>query len=305
MIMIADEIIRIDKFISDELEEIPREKIKDFIKDEKIKVNNKIIKPSFKLSEGDEIEICDSLFDVPEILPEKMNLKIVFENEDYAIIDKDEDVIVHPAGKIVKGTLVNGLLERYGYDGLSHIGGDDRPGIVHRLDKDTTGLIAITKNNDSYKYFKTMFETRKVDKLYYAIVFGNFDKKTGTIETFMDRDPHNRRKMAVRPSGRKAISHYEVIKEGDGFSLVKVKIVTGRTHQIRVHMTHINHPILGDPVYGNIKHKFNLDHQLLHCGFVGFTDMNGDYVSYTTNPHEDFLKYQNILGLGDKNVFKN
>lgn len=305
MIMIADEIIRIDKFISDELEEIPREKIKDFIKDKKIKVNDKIVKPSFKLKEGDEIEIDDSLFHVPTIDPEPMDLKIVYENDDYAIIDKDSNVIVHPAGKIVTGTLVNGLLDRYGYDGLSHIGGDDRPGIVHRLDKDTTGLIAITKNNESYKYFKKMFETRKVDKIYYAIVFGTFDKKSQTIKTFMDRDSHNRRKMAVTPSGRKAISHYDVVAEADGFSLVKIKIVTGRTHQIRVHMTHLNHPILGDPVYGNVKHNFNLDHQLLHCAYVGFTDMEGKYVSYRANPHDDFLKYQKILGLGDINVFEN
>lgn len=305
MIMIADEIIRIDKFISDELEEIAREKIKDFIKDKLIKVNNKAVKPSFKLSEGDEIFIDDSLFAIVEIKAENIDLKVVYENEDYAVIDKDSDLIVHPAGKIVTGTLVNALLYKYGYDGLSHIGGEDRPGIVHRLDKDTTGLILITKNNASYKYFKKMFETRKVDKYYYAIVFGNFDKKTGTIETFMDRDPNNRRKMAVRPAGRRAVSHYEVLREVDGFSLLRIKIETGRTHQIRVHMTHINHPLLGDPVYGNVKHKFNLSHQLLHCGKIGFKDMDGSYVSYEASPHEEFLKYQKILGLGDKDVFEN
>lgn len=305
MIMIADEIIRIDKFISDELEEIAREKIKDFIKDKLIKVNNKAVKPSFKLSEGDEIFIDDSLFAIAEIKAENIDLKVVYENEDYAVIDKDSDLIVHPAGKIVTGTLVNALLHKYGYDGLSHIGGEDRPGIVHRLDKDTTGLILITKNNTSYKYFKKMFETRKVDKYYYAIVFGNFDKKTGTIETFMDRDPNNRRKMAVRPAGRRALSHYEVLREVDGFSLLRIKIETGRTHQIRVHMTHINHPLLGDPVYGNVKHKFNLSHQLLHCGKIGFIDMDGSYVTYEASPHEEFLKYQKILGLGDKDVFEN
>nr|WP_231723875.1 RluA family pseudouridine synthase [Anaerococcus tetradius] len=303
--MIADEIIRIDKFISDELEEIAREKIKDFIKDKLIKVNNKAVKPSFKLSEGDEIFIDDSLFAIAEIKAENIDLKVVYENEDYAVIDKDSDLIVHPAGKIVTGTLVNALLYKYGYDGLSHIGGEDRPGIVHRLDKDTTGLILITKNNASYKYFKKMFETRKVDKYYYAIVFGNFDKKTGTIETFMDRDPNNRRKMAVRPAGRRAVSHYEVLREVDGFSLLRIKIETGRTHQIRVHMTHINHPLLGDPVYGNVKHKFNLSHQLLHCGKIGFKDMDGSYVTYEASPHEEFLKYQKILGLGDKDVFEN
>ena len=295
----AFESIRVDKYISDEFEEIPREKIKTFIKNKKIKVNNKAIKPSYKLEVYDEIDIDDELFEVPEIKPEPMALKIVYENDDYAVIDKDENVIVHPAGSIISGTLVNGLLDKYGYEGLSHIGGDDRPGIVHRLDKDTTGLMVITKNNDSYKYMKTLFETRKIDKEYIAIVHGNFDKKSGRIENYMDRDINNRRKMAVRSSGRIAISEYEVIKEVEGYSLVKIHIITGRTHQIRVHMTDINHPLVGDPVYGNVKTNFNLDHQLLHCRFIGFTGQNGQYISFKADPHAIFLKYQNVLGLGD------
>ena len=272
MILIADDIIRVDKYVSDELDEIPREKIKDFIKASLIKVNNEKVKPSTKLKMGDEIFIEDSLFEVPEILPEDIPLDIVYENNDYAIINKQKNLIVHPAGSIVTGTLVNALLFKYGYEGLSHIGGEDRPGIVHRLDKDTTGLMVIAKNNDSYRYLKELFETRQVRKEYLAIVFGNFDKKSGRIENFMDRDPHNRRKMAVRSTGRKAISEYEVISEVEGFSLIKVHIITGRTHQIRVHMTDINHPLLGDPVYGNFKHKFNLDHPLLHCTHLAFKD---------------------------------
>lgn len=295
----ANKEIRIDKYLSDLFEEIPREKVKDFIKDEKIKINNKKIKPSYKLVLEDEIEISDKLFEKEKIEAEKMNLKIIYENEDYAIIDKDENVIVHPAGSIVSGTLVNGLLDYFGYDNLSHIGGDDRPGIVHRLDKDTTGLMVIAKNNSSYKYLKNLFETRKIDKEYLAICNGIFQKKSGTIQTFMDRDPNNRRKMAVTNSGRDAISKYEVISENNGYSLVKIKILTGRTHQIRVHMTYINHPLLGDPVYGNVKHKFNLDHQLLHCHKLGFTDKNGIYKEFCAEVHEDFKKYQKILGLGE------
>ncbi|MDU5086212.1 MAG: RluA family pseudouridine synthase [Anaerococcus vaginalis] len=295
----ANKEIRIDKYLSDLFEEIPREKVKDFIKDEKIKINNKKIKPSYKLILEDEIEISDKLFEKEKIEAEKMNLKIIYENEDYAIIDKDENVIVHPAGSIVSGTLVNGLLDYFGYNNLSHIGGDDRPGIVHRLDKDTTGLMVIAKNNSSYKYLKNLFETRKIDKEYLAICNGIFQKKSGTIQTFMDRDPNNRRKMAVTNSGRDAISKYEVISENNGYSLVKIKILTGRTHQIRVHMTYINHPLLGDPVYGNVKHKFNLDHQLLHCHKLGFTDKNGIYKEFCAEVHEDFKKYQKILGLGE------
>lgn len=297
MILIADDIIRVDKYVSDELDEIPREKIKDFIKASLIKVNNEKVKPSTKLKMGDEIFIDDSLFEVPEILPEDIPLDIVYENNDYAIINKQKNLIVHPAGSIVTGTLVNALLFKYGYEGLSHIGGEDRPGIVHRLDKDTTGLMVIAKNNESYRYLKELFETRQVRKEYLAIVFGNFDKKSGKIENFMDRDPHNRRKMAVHPTGRKAISEYEVISEVEGFSLVKVHIITGRTHQIRVHMTDINHPLLGDPVYGNFKHKFNLDHPLLHCTHLAFKDKDGREMVFDKEVPEEFEKYKNILAL--------
>ena len=297
MILIADDLIRVDKYISDELDEIPREKIKDFIKASLIKVNNEKVKPSTKLKMGDEIFIDDSLFEVPEIVPEDIPLDIVYENDDFAVINKQKNLIVHPAGSIVTGTLVNALLFKYGYEGLSHIGGEDRPGIVHRLDKDTTGLMVIAKNNESYRYLKELFETRQVRKEYLAIVFGNFDQKSGRIENFMDRDPHNRRKMAVRPSGRKAISEYQVLSEVDGFSLVKVHIITGRTHQIRVHMTDINHPLLGDPVYGNFKHKFNLDHPLLHCTHLAFTDKNGREMVFDKEVPEEFEKYKNILGL--------
>lgn len=297
MILIADDIIRVDKYVSDEFDEIPREKIKDFIKTSLIKVNNEKVKPSTKLKMGDEIFIDDSLFEVPEILPEDIPLDIVYENNDYAIINKQKNLIVHPAGSIVTGTLVNALLFKYGYEGLSHIGGEDRPGIVHRLDKDTTGLMVIAKNNESYRYLKELFETRQVRKEYLAIVFGNFDKKSGRIENFMDRDPHNRRKMAVRPTGRKAISEYEVISEVESFSLIKVHIITGRTHQIRVHMTDINHPLLGDPVYGNFKHKFNLDHPLLHCTHLAFKDKDGREMVFDKEVPEEFHKYKNILAL--------
>lgn len=297
MILIADDKIRVDKYISDELEEIPREKIKDFIKASLIKVNEREIKPSFKLEMGDEIFIDDSLFEVPEIVAEDIPLDIVYENDDYAVINKDKNLIVHPAGSIVTGTLVNALLFKYGYDGLSHIGGEDRPGIVHRLDKDTTGLMVITKTNESYHYLKKLFETRQVRKEYLAIVFGNFKEKKGRIENYMDRDPHNRRKMAVRPAGRIAISEYEVLSEVEGFSLVKIHIITGRTHQIRVHMTDLNHPLLGDPVYGNFKHKFNLDYPLLHCTHLAFTDKDGKEVAFDQDIPEDFRKYKNILDL--------
>lgn len=288
---------RLDKYISDELEEIPRNKIKDFIKKNLILVNGKAKKPSYKLDPGDEIEISEELFKKPQILPEKMDLKVIFENDDYAIINKDENTIVHPAGPIVSKTLVNGLMERF--DTLSNLGGEERPGIVHRLDKDTTGLILIAKNNQAHAYFKDLFKKREVDKTYITIVHGNFKEKSGHIETFIDRSIHNRKKMEVANQGRLAISDYKVLKEVEGYSLVEVKIETGRTHQIRVHMDYINHPILGDKLYGNVKTNFNLDHQLLHCRELGFVDMDGTYVSYQAGAHSTFKKYQDVLNLGD------
>lgn len=293
----ANKIERLDKYISDQFEEIPRNKIKDFIKENLIKVNDEKKKPSYKIEIGDQIDISDDLFRKPEILPEKMKLKVVFENDDYAVIDKDEDVIVHPAGPIVSGTLVNGIMERF--NSLSNLGGEDRPGIVHRLDKDTTGLIVIAKNNKAHQYFKNLFQKRQVDKTYITIVHGNFDEKTGHIETYIDRNIYNRKKMAVTDQGRLAISDYKVIKEVEGYSLLEVKIKTGRTHQIRLHMEYINHPILGDSLYGNVKTNFNLNHQLLHCKELGFIDMDGKCVKYEAKVHDSFKKYQDILGLGD------
>lgn len=295
MKIIANKIERLDKYISDQFNQIPRNKIKDFIKNKQIKVNNKLEKPSYKLKLEDEIEISEELFKKDEILPEKMDLKVLFENDDYAIIDKDQNVIVHPSGSIVSKTLVNGLMERF--KSLSDLGGEERPGIVHRLDKDTTGLMVIAKNNQSHQYLKDQFKDRKVDKVYFTIVHGNFDKKIGSVETYIKRDDINRKKMRVSDQGKFAQTEYEVLKEVRGYSLLKVKIKTGRTHQIRVHMKYINHPILGDSMYGNIKTRFNLDYQLLHCGYLGFFDRQGDYVSYEASVHESFKHYAEILGL--------
>lgn len=288
---------RLDKYIADKFKEIPRTKVKSFIKKKLIKVNNEIKKPSYKLEENDEIYIDKSLFKKPEIRPQDLNLKIVYQNEDYAVIDKDQDVIVHPAGSIYEWTLVNGLL--YEFENLSDLSGKQRPGIVHRLDKDTTGLIIICKNNKAHEFFKEKFKERKVDKTYYAIVRGNFENIRGKIEKKIGRNPNNRKKMGVFDHGKYALSYYEVLDQVDGFSLLKIKIITGRTHQIRAHMEYINHPILGDRLYGNIKTNFSIDYQLLHCGDLSFEDMDGVYKSFHADFHEDFKKYKNILKLGE------
>lgn len=294
---------RLDKFLSEELSDLSREKIKDYIKNGRILVGGKVVKPSYKLSLGEEIYLPEDLFQKPQVYPEKMDIRVIFENEDYAIIDKEGGVIVHPAGNIYSGTLVNGLL--YRFSSLSDGEGEDRPGIVHRLDKDTTGLLVITKTNDSYFYFKDLFQKRQVDKVYYTIVHGNFEDLSGEIKTFYGRDENNRKKMAVKEEGREAITFFEVLDQVPGYSLLRVKIKTGRTHQIRVHLSYINHPVLGDPLYGGRDKKFDLDHQLLHCGELGFVDRSGFHVTYKADVHPDFKKYQKILQLGGDNVFKN
>lgn len=292
---ISDKKIRCDVFLSEKISNLSRTSIQKLIKGKLVFVNGKNIKPNVILEIGDEITV--SIPDKKEItlVAEDIDLDIVYEDDYIIIINKPRNMVVHPAVGNEKHTLVNALLN---HCKLSMIN-SERPGIVHRLDKDTTGLMVIAKNNSSYKYLKNLFETRKIDKEYLAICNGIFQKKSGTIQTFMDRDPNNRRKMAVTNSGRDAISKYEVISENNGYSLVKIKILTGRTHQIRVHMTYINHPLLGDPVYGNVKHKFNLDHQLLHCHKLGFTDKNGIYREFYADVHEDFKKYKKILGLGE------
>lgn len=241
---------RIDSFLAKRLD-LTRTRIQELIKVEQIKVNNKKVKSSYKIEENDEIEVIIPEIQEVEIMPEDIKIDIVFEDKDIAVINKQAGLVVHPAQGHYSETLVNAIL--YHIKDLSGINGEMRPGIVHRLDKDTSGLIIIAKNDKAHLELTNMFQNKEIKKTYLAIVKGKINKKKGRIATQIGRDRNDRKKMAVLDSltqGKNAITNYRVIDQNEKFSLLKVDIETGRTHQIRVHMKYMGYPILGDAVYG-------------------------------------------------------
>ena len=268
---------RIDKFLAEEFD-LTRTRIQNLIKDENILVNGKKTKASYKIEENDEIEMEIPKLEEIEIKPENIEINIVYEDEDLAIINKNAGMVVHPAHGHNSGTLVNAIM--YHIKDLSGINGKIRPGIVHRLDKDTSGLIIIAKNDKSHLKLSNMFSTKEIKKTYLTIVKGKINKKSGRIVTNIGRNKLDRKKMAVvdATNGKNAITNFEVLAQNEKFSFVKVNIETGRTHQIRVHMKSINHVILGDSVYGT--EDKNVKRQMLHAYKLEFLNPldNKEYV---------------------------
>ncbi len=261
---------RIDVFLQNNISDKSRAFIQKLIDDKNITINSKICSKSSLKLKGNEIIEVSIPEEIPkEILPENIPLNIVYEDNDIAIINKPANLTVHPAQDIISGTLVNGLL--FHFSTLANIETDKiRPGIVHRLDKNTSGLIVIAKTNIAYEKLIDKFKTKDIRKTYLAICKGNFKDKSGRIENLIGRDPNERKRMAVvEINGKPAISNYEIIDEVQDFSLVKVNIETGRTHQIRVHMKYLNHPILGDDTYGSPSKLAN--RQMLHAYLLEFS----------------------------------
>ncbi|WFA09825.1 RluA family pseudouridine synthase [Tissierella sp. Yu-01] len=260
---------RLDFYLSTELDEISRTYIQKLIKDKRVEVNGIKKKSSYLVKEGDHIYI-----DLPEpkkleLISENIPLDIVYEDEDVVVINKPQNMVVHPAPGNYTGTLVNALL--YHVDSLSSINGIIRPGIVHRLDKDTSGLLVVAKNDATHRDLSSQLKERKVYREYLALVHGVIKEDTGIINEPIGRDPKNRKKMTViYTNSKEAITNYWVINRYSKYTLVKVKLQTGRTHQIRVHFSHMKHPVVGDPVYSNGKNEFNLEKQLLHARKIGF-----------------------------------
>lgn len=282
--------VRLDKFISSQIDEATRSYIEKLIDENYVSLNSKVCnKNGKKIKVGDKI-----LVNIPEdedvdILPENIELKIVFENDDFILINKKYDMVVHPAYGNYTGTLVNALM--YYTENLSSVNGKIRPGIVHRLDKDTSGLILVAKNNNSHAKLATMFVDKTIHKTYLCIVKGNFSSENlqGRIENLIGRDIKDRKKMAiVEKNGKIAISNYKVIQQVEGYSLIEVAIETGRTHQIRVHMKSINHPILGDTVYGSADK--NAKRQMLHAYKLDFKNPIDDKeYNFTAPLFDDFI----------------
>lgn len=279
---------RIDSFLSGKTE-FTRTRIQQLIKDRNITVNGKPTKSSYKIEENDEIIIEVPEVETTEIKPENIKIDIVYEDSDIAVINKQAGLVVHPAHGHYSGTLVNAIL--YHIKDLSGINGEIRPGIVHRLDKDTSGLIVIAKNDKVHTALTEMFQEKKIRKTYLAILKGKLNKSEGKIVTQIGRDKNDRKKMTViddATKGKNAITNYRVISQNNLFTLVKVNIETGRTHQIRVHMRHLGYPILGDSVYGR---KDNEKRQMLHAYKLEFLHpVTGRQMEFTGEIPEDFQK---------------
>lgn len=280
-----DEKIRLDKFVSDNIDNISRTYAQKLIEEKFIKVNHKEVNKKYQISEADIVTISIPEPQEMEVIAESIPLNIVYEDNDLIIINKPKNMVVHPAPGNYSGTLVNALIAHC-KDSLSGINGIMRPGIVHRIDKDTSGLLVVAKNDDSHQLLASQIKEHNFTREYEAIVKGNFKEKKGTISTYIGRHKTDRKKMSVlRDSGRIAITHYEVIKEYKNYSHIKLQLETGRTHQIRVHMSYLGHPILGDEVYGkNQDNPFEfLKGQCLHARTLGFVHpASNNYIEFTS-----------------------
>lgn len=260
----VEEIGRLDKVVSNLEQNMSRETIQRMIKTGKILVNNKQEKASFKTTVGDLITLEEEIPEEIELKPQEMPLDIIYEDDDMLVINKEKGIVVHPGNGNPDGTLANAVMAK-SKGSLSGIGGKIRPGIVHRIDKDTSGLIIVAKNDTAHINLSKQIQDRKVKKTYIALVRGVIKENEATINMPIGRSSKDRKKMAVTKDGKEAITHFKVLKRYNGFTLLEVKIETGRTHQIRVHLSEIGYPIVGDEVYSNGKNPFGVKGQMLHA----------------------------------------
>lgn len=261
---------RIDKFISQTQEDISRTAVQRLIEEENIKVNKNKTKDSYKLQLNDEIEINIPDAKTTTIKAQEIPLDIIYEDRDIIVINKPKGMVVHPANGNLEGTLVNAILALC-KDSLSGIGGEIRPGIVHRLDKDTSGCIIVAKNDKSHINLSEQLKNHQIKKTYIALVRGNIKENEATINMPIARSTTDRKKMAVNKKGKEAITHFKVLKRFENkYTLLEINIETGRTHQIRVHLSNIGYPIIGDEVYSNGKNEWGIKGQCLHAWKIGF-----------------------------------
>ncbi|MCR5747891.1 MAG: RluA family pseudouridine synthase [Lachnospiraceae bacterium] len=259
--------VRLDKGISEFYEDISRNRISGLIKNGNVSVNDVAQKASYLLKFGDKIDFSLPEAELPDIIPEDIPLDILYEDEDILIVNKPKGMVVHPAAGHYSGTLVNALM--YHCKDLSGINGVMRPGIVHRIDKDTTGSVVVCKNDIAHAFIAGQFKEHSIDRRYRAIVCGRFSDTEGIVDVPIGRDRKDRKKMAPDPSGKRAVTHYKVLETFRDHSYIECILETGRTHQIRVHMKHIGHPLMGDTVYGSAKSKPAAGGQVLHAYFIG------------------------------------
>ena len=294
-IIAKKEYLRIDQYLSDELD-LSRSKIQKIIKSDKVSVNDKIVSSNYKIAEGDIIEIDDEMnFDI-NIEGEDIDLDIVFEDDYLLIINKASGMVVHPAAGNYSHTLVNALIGKYNIQ----INDNIRPGIVHRLDKDTSGLMVVAKDDKTLALLSEMMKNKEVERKYVALVKGVIKHDTGTIDAPIGRDPNNRQKMMVTDiNAKNAITHFRVLERYHNSTLIECKLDTGRTHQIRVHMAYIGFPIVNDPIYGSTKKTTSFG-QMLHSKSIRFIHpITKEELYFEVEPPIEFKKILNDYSLVD------
>lgn len=271
---------RLDAFLAGKMEKT-RSSVQKLIEEENVRLNGAPAAKNARLREGDRVEATEPPPEVLDVKPQNIPLDIVYEDQDLLVVNKPKGMVVHPAAGNPDGTLVNALLFHCG-DSLSGINGVIRPGIVHRIDKDTSGLLIVAKNDRAHQSLAEQIAVHSFTRIYNAVVYGNLKTEEGTISAPLGRHPADRKRMAVLSSGgREAVTHYRVLERFPGFTLVECRLETGRTHQIRVHMAHIGHPVAGDPVYGPKKCITELQGQCLHARVIGFIHpATGEYLEF-------------------------
>ncbi len=282
---IADEEMRVDKLISKQYVEYTR----SFIQKQQVYVNGEIVESKYKVKPGDLVELTLPTPVEISVEPQEIAIDIVYEDDDIVIINKSQGMVVHPAPGHYSDTLVNALLFHC-KGSLSGINGEIRPGIVHRIDKDTSGLLMVAKNDKAHLHLSTLLSSHDIVRKYHALVHGVMKQDEGIIDKPIGRSSQDRKKMAVVPSGRKAKTSYKVLERFRNATYVELSLFTGRTHQIRVHMTSIGHPLIGDPVYGSLKPLIKLDKQTLHAKTLGFTHPSTLEHMYFDSELPDYFK---------------
>ncbi len=293
-ITVSEAGVRLDKYVSENAENISRSFAAKLAENGQITANGKTVGKNYKTAAGDILKIDLPEAEEAQILPEDIPLDIVYEDDNLLVVNKPQGMVVHPAPGNYSGTLVNALMFHC-KENLSAINGTIRPGIVHRIDKDTSGLLVVAKNNNAHAALSEQLKEKKAVRKYYALVNGVV-KGNGTVDKPIARHPRDRKKMAVVQGGRDAVTHYKVLEIYDRYTLLECILETGRTHQIRVHMSYIGHSIVGDKTYGRQKEEFKLSGQLLHAKTIGFVHpVTDEYMEFSSDIPEYFSQVLNKL----------
>ena len=288
--------LRLDSFLSKQEVFSSRSQVQNLIKKSQVLVNGKEQKASYQVNNEDEISVILSDEFNLIIEPENISLDIEYEDDDILVVNKPKQMLTHPTNKETTGTLVNALLYKYGYEGLSDINGVMRPGIVHRLDRNTSGLLMVAKNNKAHEFLAEQIKTKTAKRNYLAIVQGNFEEETGTVNAPISRHPSKPEKMAVVEGGKPSVTHYNVLEQFKGYSYIELQLETGRTHQIRVHMNHIGHPIVNDSLYNKTPFKVKTTEQVLQAYKLQFAALNkDDIINLEVALDMDIVKVLNYL----------